>query len=99
MHRHRRRRPWIVCEALVVLSGSPGLGVTELGRRVGLSQPAAARMVDSLEGHGLALRRATSGRSVAVDLTPGRRRRRAADPLLPRRSAERAGRSAGRRGP
>lgn len=38
--------------ALVVLVASPGLSVTELGRRVGLSQPAAARMVDSLQAGG-----------------------------------------------
>jgi DNA-binding MarR family transcriptional regulator len=31
--------------ALVVLSTAPGLSVTELGRRIGLSQSAAARMV------------------------------------------------------
>ncbi|PXY21025.1 MarR family winged helix-turn-helix transcriptional regulator [Prauserella muralis] len=55
--------------ALVVLSGAPGLSVTELGRRVGLSQPAAARMVDSLEGRGLVERRQTVGRWVAVHLT------------------------------
>ena len=43
--------------ALVTLAASPGLSVTELGRRVGLSQPAAARMVDSLEADGLVERR------------------------------------------
>ncbi|MDQ0382279.1 MarR family winged helix-turn-helix transcriptional regulator [Amycolatopsis thermophila] len=55
--------------ALVVLSTAPGLSVTELGRRVGLSQPAAARMVDGLEGRGLVERRPTLTRSVAVHLT------------------------------
>ncbi|HJQ45452.1 MAG TPA: MarR family transcriptional regulator [Amycolatopsis sp.] len=55
--------------ALVVLSTAPGLSVTELGRRVGLSQPAAARMVDSLEQRGLVERRDTLTRSVAVHLT------------------------------
>ncbi|HVV10339.1 MarR family transcriptional regulator [Amycolatopsis sp.] len=55
--------------ALVVLSTAPGLSVTELGRRIGLSQPAAARMVDSLERAGLVERRDTLTRSVAVHLT------------------------------
>ncbi|MGH3368275.1 MAG: MarR family transcriptional regulator, partial [Nocardioidaceae bacterium] len=35
--------------ALVMLAHAPGLSVTELGRRIGLSQPAAARMVGALE--------------------------------------------------
>jgi MarR family transcriptional regulator, negative regulator of the multidrug operon emrRAB len=39
--------------ALVSLSASPDISVTELGRRVGLTQSAAARMVDSLEADGL----------------------------------------------
>ncbi|HEY3686270.1 MAG TPA: MarR family transcriptional regulator [Streptosporangiaceae bacterium] len=43
--------------ALVSLASSSGLSVTELGRRVGLSQPAASRLVDSLEADGLAERR------------------------------------------
>ncbi|WP_314174235.1 MarR family winged helix-turn-helix transcriptional regulator [Streptomyces winkii] len=55
--------------ALVVLSASPGLSVTELGRRVGLSQPAAARMVDSLEAGGLVTRRQGPGRWVSVKPT------------------------------
>ncbi|NIH81168.1 MarR family winged helix-turn-helix transcriptional regulator [Amycolatopsis viridis] len=55
--------------ALVVLSTAPGLSVTELGRRVGLSQPAAARMVDGLESRGLAERWPTAARAVAVHLT------------------------------
>lgn len=56
--------------ALVVLSWAPGLSVTELGRRVGLSQPAAARMVDGLERAGLAERQAGAGRAVSVEPTP-----------------------------
>jgi MarR family transcriptional regulator, negative regulator of the multidrug operon emrRAB len=56
--------------ALVVLRASPGISVTELGRRVGLTQPAAARMVDSLEQRGLVARHPTLGRSVAVRPTP-----------------------------
>ncbi|HEY2693852.1 MAG TPA: MarR family transcriptional regulator [Pseudonocardiaceae bacterium] len=55
--------------ALVVLSAAPGLSVTELGRRVGLSQPAAARMVDALQRAGLVERRDTATRSVAVHPT------------------------------
>ena len=56
--------------ALVVLDASPGLSVTELGRRVGLSQSAAARMVDALEAARLAERRPAVGRWVTVQLTP-----------------------------
>ncbi|RZQ63809.1 MarR family winged helix-turn-helix transcriptional regulator [Amycolatopsis suaedae] len=55
--------------ALVVLSASPGISVTELGRRVGLTQSAAARMVDSLESAGLVERTAGLGRAVSVRLT------------------------------
>ena len=55
--------------ALVVLSTDPGLSVTELGRRIGLSQPAAARMVESLERRGLVERRRTWGSWVAVHST------------------------------
>jgi MarR family transcriptional regulator, negative regulator of the multidrug operon emrRAB len=60
--------------AMVVLADSPGLSVTELGRRIGLSQPAAARMTDSLESAGLVHRERGAGRSVAVRLTAGGRR-------------------------
>ena len=56
--------------ALVALADSPGLSVTELGRGIGLSQPAAARMVDGLERAGLAARSPGAGRAVAVTLTP-----------------------------
>lgn len=55
--------------AVVVLSTEPGLSVTALGRRIGLSQPAATRMVDTLAAHGLIERDATSARSVSVRLT------------------------------
>jgi MarR family transcriptional repressor of emrRAB len=55
--------------ALVVLAHAPGLSVTELGRRVGLSQPATARMVMSLEAAGLARRGSGEGRTVPVALT------------------------------
>ncbi|MGI5346978.1 MarR family winged helix-turn-helix transcriptional regulator [Streptomyces sp. CA-250714] len=55
--------------ALVVLSTDPGLSVTELGRRVGLTQSAAARMVDGLEKQGLIRRESTWGRWVAIHPT------------------------------
>lgn len=71
--------------ALVVLAASPGLSVTELGRRVGLSQPAAARMVDGLGAEGLVERRKGIGRSVSVHPTRGGRQ--AARRLLAGRGA------------
>ena len=52
--------------ALVILSTDPGLSVTELGRRVGLSQPAATRMVENLEKEGLVRRERSGGRWVGV---------------------------------
>jgi DNA-binding MarR family transcriptional regulator len=55
--------------ALVVLCADPGISVTELGRRVGLTQSAAARMVDALEARGLVERRPTLGKWVAVHPT------------------------------
>ena len=60
--------------ALVVLSASPRLAVTELGRRVGLSQSAAARMVDSLQSGQLVTRRPGVGREVGVVLTAAGRK-------------------------
>lgn len=70
--------------ALVVLSCTPGLSVTELGRRVGLSQSAAARMVEGLETADLVERRPGIGRAVSVH--PTRRGRDAAHRLLTARS-------------
>ncbi|WBB59778.1 MarR family transcriptional regulator [Streptomyces sp. WMMC500] len=55
--------------ALVTLRGAEGIGVTELGRRIGLSQPACARMVDQLVGRGLVERERGGGRGVALRLT------------------------------
>jgi MarR family transcriptional regulator, negative regulator of the multidrug operon emrRAB len=55
--------------ALVVLHADPGLSVTELGRRIGLTQSATARMVDALEARGLVERRPTLGKWVAVHPT------------------------------
>ncbi|MDA1358942.1 MarR family transcriptional regulator [Glycomyces luteolus] len=43
--------------------------MTSLGRYIGLSQPAASRMVDGLVLRGLVERRAGAGRAVAVHLT------------------------------
>lgn len=56
--------------ALVTLHTEAGIGITELGARVGLSQPAAVRMVDALTVAGLAERRSRPGRGVEVHLTP-----------------------------
>ncbi|GLY79074.1 MarR family winged helix-turn-helix transcriptional regulator [Actinoallomurus iriomotensis] len=75
--------------ALVVLFWSPAVGVTELGRRVGLTQSAAARMVDSLEAGGLVTRRPGAGRAVTVEPTPAGRR--LARDLLAARDAPLAG--------
>lgn len=55
--------------ALAVLLQADELSVSELGRRIGLSQPAAARMVDSLEHLGYVRRRPSGGREVQVALT------------------------------
>ncbi|MFI9354749.1 MarR family winged helix-turn-helix transcriptional regulator [Streptomyces lydicus] len=55
--------------ALVVLYTDAGLSVTELGRCIGLTQSAAARMVDGLERQGLVRREATRGRPVALHPT------------------------------
>jgi DNA-binding MarR family transcriptional regulator len=71
--------------ALVVLAHAPGLGVTELGRRVGLTQSAAARMLDGLEAAGLARRERGPGRGVRVRLT--RAGEEAVDAMLAARGA------------
>jgi MarR family transcriptional repressor of emrRAB len=55
--------------ALVTLTEFPGLGGTELAHRIGLSQPAGARMIDQLEARGLVRRQEKTGRAVAVVLT------------------------------
>lgn len=69
--------------ALAILAEAQDLSVTDLGRRIGLSQPAAARMVDSLEERGLVSRRSGTGRAVAIRLTA--KGRRTATRLLTRR--------------
>ncbi len=68
--------------ALVSLSAYPGLSVTELGRRVGLSQSAAARMVDSLEADGLVERRPSPLVRRVTTVHPTRAGRHAARRLL-----------------
>jgi MarR family transcriptional regulator, negative regulator of the multidrug operon emrRAB len=56
--------------ALVTLAGEPGIGVTELGRRVGLSQPGATRLIEGLAGRGLVRSEPEpGGRTVALRLT------------------------------
>lgn len=75
--------------ALVVLSAVPGLSMTELGRRIGLSQSATARMTDSLENAALVTRRPGPGRWVTVQLTAAGRE--AADHLLAARAAPLSG--------
>lgn len=55
--------------ALVVLTNSPGLGATELGRRIGLTQSATARMVDSLVATGLVEKAPGTGRHRPIELT------------------------------
>jgi len=57
--------------ALVSLVASGGLSVSELGRRIGLSQPAASRLVDGLERDGLVERRPSpfGGRWMVVHAT------------------------------
>lgn len=68
--------------ALVTLSAQPGVSVTELGRRVGLSQSAAARMVDSLEAGDLVERRPSPMGGRWVTVHPTRSGRRIARRLL-----------------
>ncbi|GAB2698701.1 MarR family winged helix-turn-helix transcriptional regulator [Nocardia thraciensis] len=63
--------------SLVVLRAAGPIGVTELGRRVGLTQSAATRALDSLEGAGL-VRRTRTGRDRTVALTGAGRRQAAA---------------------
>lgn len=79
--------------ALVVLSRAPGLSATELGRRVGLTQSAATRMVDSLESRGLVERRRSIGKWVAVH--PTDQGMRAAEAVLTTREERVAGLLAG----
>ncbi|GAB3644535.1 MarR family winged helix-turn-helix transcriptional regulator [Glycomyces tarimensis] len=72
--------------ALVTLSANPGLSVSELGRRVGLTQSAAARMVDSLETDGLIERRPSPFNQRWVTVYPTTAGRATARALLDARS-------------
>ncbi|WPB90016.1 MarR family winged helix-turn-helix transcriptional regulator [Streptomyces malaysiensis] len=71
--------------ALMVLRADPGVSVTELGRRVGLTQSAAVRMVDGLERESLVERRRTVGNWTGVHPT-GKGRRTAGQLLTSRTS-------------
>lgn len=75
--------------ALIVLHADPGVSVTELGRRVGLTQSAAVRMVDGLERSGLVERRRTVGNWTGVH--PTSHGRRTAEHLLTARTSHLAG--------
>ncbi|WP_079153187.1 MarR family transcriptional regulator [Streptomyces malaysiensis] len=61
--------------ALIVLRADPGVSVTELGRRVGLTQSAAVRMVAGLEREALVERRRTVRSVHAGEAIPVRRRK------------------------
>jgi DNA-binding MarR family transcriptional regulator len=56
--------------ALVTLAAAPEIGVTELARRLGLSQPGTSRLVEGLAARGLVLSQPEpGGRTVALSLT------------------------------
>ncbi|MEU1784675.1 MarR family transcriptional regulator [Streptomyces sparsogenes] len=71
--------------ALVVLHADPGVSVTQLGRRVGVTQSAAVRMVDGLERGGLVERRRSVGNWTGVH--PTAKGRRTAEHLLTARTS------------
>lgn len=73
--------------ALVTLLADPGLSVSELGRRVRLTQPAAARMVDSLAADGLVERVPSVVNRRWVTVRPTDRGARLAQRLLQGRNA------------
>jgi MarR family transcriptional regulator, negative regulator of the multidrug operon emrRAB len=55
---------------LVTLASEPGIGVTELSRRLGLSQPGTTRLVEALAQRGLVLSEPAPGaRAVSLRLT------------------------------
>ncbi|MDQ4109725.1 MAG: MarR family transcriptional regulator [Actinomycetota bacterium] len=54
---------------LIVLSDSSGIGASELGRRLGITQSAAVRMIEGLERDGLLQRGPRAGKNVAITLT------------------------------
>jgi MarR family transcriptional repressor of emrRAB len=64
--------------ALVVLNAQPGIGATELARRLGLSQPGGTRLAEALGQQGLVDRQpGADGRAVSLRLTAAGRRRAA----------------------
>lgn len=73
--------------ALVTLRASPGLSVSELGRRVGLSQPAAARMVEALEADDLVERIPSTVNRRWMSVHPTSQGKRLAQRLLTARNA------------
>ncbi|UYM05844.1 MarR family winged helix-turn-helix transcriptional regulator [Solicola gregarius] len=73
--------------ALVTLLSNPGLSVSELGRRVGLSQPAAARMVEALEANDLVERVPSTVNRRWMTVRPTRQGNRLANQLLSTRNA------------
>lgn len=73
--------------ALVTLMDQPGLSVSELGRRVGLTQPAAARMVDALEADNLVERAPSSVNRRWVTVYPTAHGELLAQELLTARNA------------
>lgn len=73
--------------ALVTLLGDPGLSVSELGRRVGLTQPAAARMVDALEADALVERAPSTVNRRWVTVHPTEHGTRLAEHLVRGRNA------------
>ena len=73
--------------ALVSLVAHPGLSVSELGRRVRLTQPAAARMVDSLEADGLVERVQSTVNRRWTTVRPTQHGSRIAEQLLTARNA------------
>ncbi|OPF81334.1 hypothetical protein VT50_0209645 [Streptomyces antioxidans] len=75
--------------ALIVLRADPGVSVTELGRRVGLTQSAAVRMVDGLERDTLVERRRGIGNWTGVH--PTAKGRRTAAQLLTSRTSRLTG--------
>ncbi|WP_419999444.1 MarR family winged helix-turn-helix transcriptional regulator [Streptomyces boninensis] len=71
--------------ALIALHADPGVSVTELGRRVGLTQSAAVRMVDALERSAMVERRRTANKFTWI--YPTEKGRSAAEVLLHGRQA------------
>ena len=77
--------------ALTSLLANPGPSVSELGRRVGLSQPAAARMVDALEADGLVERAPSTVNRRWVTVRPTESGNELAERLLTARNTPRVG--------